>query len=251
MNADFRTQQQTFSDYLRDPERHPAPADVKPERMAMYRELFFNNIDGFLSCNFPVLRKLFSGEEWYALAQDFYARHTCSTPYFSEIAEEFLDYLQNERDNPRDPPFMLELAHYEWVEMAVSIAKEDVAEKPSFSGDWPAAKLRLSPLAWPLAYRFPVHRITPDFQPAEAPELPTFLIVYRDFSDEVHFLETTPVTYQLLALMQERPGLPAEAYLQSLAEQLQHPQPEILRARGIETVQDLARQHVILVNNQE
>jgi hypothetical protein len=246
MSVDFKAKQQEFSAYLRDPEKHLAPADVKPERMAMYRELFFNNIDNFLAVNFPVLRKILSDAQWRELAEDFFARHTCKTPYFSEIAEEFLDYLQTERDNPSDPPFMLELAHYEWVEMAVSIMNEENPVNPPFSGDLSAVNLYLSPLAWPLAYRFPVHRISPDYQPPGPPEQPTFLIVYRDPKDEVHFLEITPVTYQLLALIQELPGQTAAAYLQAVAEQLKHPQPDVIYEGGLKIVQDLAGKHIIL-----
>lgn len=248
MRVDFKTKQQEFSAYLRDPEKHPAPADVKPERMAMYRELFFNNIDNFLAVNFPVLRKLLTDAQWRELGEDFFARHTCKTPYFSEIAEEFLDYLQTERNHPSDPPFMLELAHYEWVEMAVSIAKDDNPVNPPFSGDYSTATLQVSPLAWPLAYRFPVPRISPDYQPSEPPEQPTFLIVYRNREDEVHFLEITPVTYQLLALIQEKPGQPAAAYLKSVAEQLRHPQPEMIYQGGLKIVQDLAAKNILLLN---
>jgi hypothetical protein len=248
MSVDFKAKQQEFSAYLRDPEKHPAPADVKPERMAMYRELFFNNIDNFLAVNFPVLRKILSDAQWRELAEDFFARHTCKTPYFSEIAEEFLDYLQTERDNPSDPPFMLELVHYEWVEMAVSIAKWDNPANPPFSREFSAATIQVSPLAWPLVYRFPVHCIAPDYQPSEPPEKPTFLIVYRDHKDEVHFLEITPLTYQLLALIQEQPGQTAVAYLKSVAEQLQHPQPEIIYEGGLKIVQDLAARNIILFN---
>ena len=123
--VDFKSKQHEFAAYIRDPENNPVPADVKEQRMDMYRELFFNNIEGFLSGNFPVLRKILNDRQWFALAQDFFAKHPCKTPYFSQIPEEFLDYLQNERDSSEDLPFMLELAHYEWVEMALSIAKEE------------------------------------------------------------------------------------------------------------------------------
>jgi hypothetical protein len=250
MSVDFKAKQQEFSAYLRDPEKHPAPVDVKPERMAMYRELFFNNIDNFLAVNFPVLRKILSDAQWRELAEDFFARHTCKTPYFSEIAEEFLDYLQTERNNPADPPFMLELIHYEWVEMAVSIAKQENPVNPPFSGDWTIQSLHLSPLAWPLVYRFPVHRLSPDYQPQEPPEQPTFLIVYRNHEDEVHFIEITPVTYQLLAIIQEHPGHAAFAYLNSVVEQLHHSQPEIIHQSGLKIVQDLATKNIILLDTQ-
>jgi hypothetical protein len=97
-----------------------------------------------------------------------------------------------------------------------------------------------------LAYRFPVQRISPDYQPQEPPEQPTFLVVYRDPEDEVRFLEITPVTYQLLALIQEQPGQTAAAYLQSVAEQLQHPQPEIVYEGGFKIVQGLAAKYIVL-----
>ena len=111
MAVDFRAKQAEFAAYIRDPQHNPAPADVAPERMAMYRELFFNNIDSFLATSFPVLRSLFSEQHWQALASDFFARHRCHTPYFSEIDEEFLDYLQ-QCQTVSDYPFLWELAHY-------------------------------------------------------------------------------------------------------------------------------------------
>ena len=66
--VDFKSKQDEFSAYIRDPENNPVPADVKEQRMAMYRELFFNNIEGFLSGNFPVLRAILDDQKWFALA---------------------------------------------------------------------------------------------------------------------------------------------------------------------------------------
>ncbi|WP_173586115.1 DNA-binding domain-containing protein, partial [Methylogaea oryzae] len=126
--------QQRFSAYIRDPESNPAPDDVAPRRMAMYRELFYNNVESFLSGNFPVLRSLYGDGAWHALAQDFFARHRCRTPYFYAIPEEFLAFLRDERDRQHDdPPFLQELAHYEWAEMAVAIAQGE--PPPPLAGD--------------------------------------------------------------------------------------------------------------------
>ena len=149
MGADFKAKQLEFTRYIRNPQSNPLPADVKPERMAIYRELIFNNIDGFLAGNFPVIRRLLSDEQWYALIQDFFVVHRSKTPYFAEIAGEFLDYLQNERNNAGDYPFLLELAHYEWVEMALSIAAES-SQAGTFGYENLAEEhVQLSPLAWP------------------------------------------------------------------------------------------------------
>jgi len=72
--VDFKSKQDEFAAYIRDPQNNPVPADVKEQRMAMYRELFFNNIEGFLSGNFPVLRQILNDQQWFALAQDFFRK---------------------------------------------------------------------------------------------------------------------------------------------------------------------------------
>ncbi len=60
------------------------------------------------------------------MARDFFACHACRTPLFTRLAEEFLVYLEQERKGmPEDPPFLLELAHYEWVELALSLSDTD------------------------------------------------------------------------------------------------------------------------------
>ena len=245
--VDFNSKQHEFAAYIRDPHKNPMPADVKAPRMAMYRELFFNNIEGFLSANFPVLRKIQGDAQWLALTQDFYAKHRCLSPYFLQIPAEFLDYLQNERDSSEDVPFMLELAHYEWVEMALSIAQEE----PFFGHQAPNNLLNrpvaVSPLAWPLAYQYPVHKIAPGFLPLDPPEQPTFLIVYRNGDDEVNFIEITPLTYRLLEIIQEQEQSLAADCLKQVAEEAHHPAPDFIIAAGLPILKELAEKGIIAV----
>jgi hypothetical protein len=248
MSVDFKAKQLEFTSYIRDPENNPAPADVKKQRMAMYRQLLFNNIQSFLSGNFPVLRKILNAQKWLELTQDFFAKHRCETPYFSEIPEEFLDYLQNERDSSHDLPFMLELAHYEWVEMALSIAKEEVAAPNESMGDLLKKHIRLSPLAWPLAYQYPVQKISPAFLPVETPEQPTFLIVYRNQNEDVNFLEITPITYRLLQILQENERLSTEHCLKQVTEESNYPDPEMIIAGGLDILRELAEKSIITLH---
>jgi len=247
MNVDFAAKQREFVAYIRDSENNPPPDDVPLPRIDMYRELLFNNINNFLSSNFPVLRQLFNDGEWCAIARDFYAKHTCISPYFSQIPEEFIAYLKTERNNTNDFPFMLELAHYEWVEMAVAIAKEEQPITTSPQEVLGEHTLRLSPLAWPLAYHYPVHKIAPSFLPIEAPAQPTFLIVYRNQLDEVHFLEITPVTYRLLELLQDETPATATDYLKQIATEMQHPQPELLINGGLQILQGLVEKGIVAI----
>lgn len=245
MSVDFRAKQDEFARYIRDPDNQPPPADVKPERMLMYRELIYNNIEGFMAGNFPVIRKIMDDQQWRALIHDFILAHRAHTPYFAEIAEEFLDYLENERKHHNDFPFLPELAHYEWVELALSVAADErVAgtQKPAINED---GLLRLSPLAWLLLYRFPVHRISPDFLPQEAPEQPTSLIAYRDHNDEVKFMDINPFTYRLLAIIHEQGEAHALACLEQVAEESRHPDPALIISGGLLTLQELAEKGIV------
>lgn len=246
MTVDFRAKQAEFAAYIRDPAHNPAPADVAPQRMAMYRELFFNNIDSFLSSNFPVLRRILNDRQWLELAEDFFAVHRCKTPHFSEIAEEFLAYLQN-RNHPDDYSFLLELAHYEWVEMALSISKaEPRPGDAAFAADLLRQNISLSPLAWPLAYQYPVQRISPDFLPVTPPEQPTYLVVYRDSDDQVHFMQSTPLAFRLLQILEQNHPLSGEACLRALAAETRHPEPEMLIEQGLKSLQDMAAKGIVI-----
>lgn len=243
----FRQTQQAFAAFIRAPDQHPVPAGVAPHRMAMYRELFFNNIDSFLAGNFPVLRSLLDDAQWYALAQDFYQTHRCSTPHFSQIAEEFLDYLQNERQAEGDYPFLLELAHYEWVEMALAIAQDQPCVGDSdFVDTLSQRQIILSPLAWPLLYQYPVEKISPAFLPATATEQPSYLLVYRDRDDQVHFMQLSALTFALVQLLETQSPIITSALLAAFAQQFPALAPEQIQQHGLQLLQDMARKSIVI-----
>lgn len=244
---DFQSMQYAFAAHLRDPGRHPPLPDVDPARLRLYRELLFNNIESFVAAGFPVLKSILTRAQWLALVQDFFASHHSKTPLFVEIAEEFLSYLHDERgERSDDPAFLLELAHYEWVELALAVSEaEPLRSDEAFLQNPLSGMIRLSELAWPLAYRFPVHRIGPSYQPAEPPDPPTFLVVYRDPDDAVRFLEINPATYRLLQLLEEGGPLPARECLLRTADALYHPDPASLLGFGADILRELAERGVI------
>ena len=245
VSQNFKSTQLAFAAYIRDPQQNPIPVDVAESRMAMYRALFFNNIEGFLSGNFPVLRALLNDEQWLALTHDVYAKHPCHTPYFLQIPAEFLSYLQHERQCETDFPFMLELAHYEWVEMALATSEEEVVTHDKNLNELLNLAIALSPLAWPLAYQYPVHKIGPDFLPLAASAQPTFIVVYRDALDDVNFIEITALTYRMLELIQAQEAIITADCLQQLAVESQHPNPELIISSGLEILKTLAEKTII------
>ena len=116
-----------FAAHIRHPQQNPAPADIEDRRLAIYRNLFYNNIESFLASGFPVLKSIIEEAHWHSMVRDFIHRHQSHSPLFLKISEEFLSYLQTERTaDARDPEFMLELAHYEWVELALDISTIDI-----------------------------------------------------------------------------------------------------------------------------
>lgn len=194
-------QQFALSRHLRDPSSHPPPPGIEARRLAIYRDLFFNNIEGLLAGNFPVIRKMLGEDAWRVLVRRFYADHRSQTPLFAEIAREFIRYLET-RDDDTLPPWLPELAHYEWVELALQIADDPVPPHDPH-GDLLAGEPVVSPFAWALAYQWPVHRIGPDFEPDAPPEEPTLLLVRRDAGHQVRFAAISPLVYRLVELLGE------------------------------------------------
>jgi len=244
---EFMRRQYTFAANIRDPENNPAPEDVEHRRMQIYRELFYNNVEGFISGTFPVLRQIYSDTDWHVLVRKYFSRHRSRTPLFHEIPREFLNWLENERaGNPADPPFLSELAHYEWVELALSIAEPASGRtEVNPQGDLLKGIPVLSPLAWHLTYRYPVHRIGPGYQPQQPGDLPTFLVVYRDLEDEVGFLEINSVTKRLLELIDADTNRTGAELLASIATEMSHPQPEVVIRGGAEIMNNLRHKQIL------
>ncbi|MDF9908010.1 UNVERIFIED_ORG: hypothetical protein OKW15_005966 [Pseudomonas reinekei] len=212
-------QQTTMGLYLRDPEHNAPPTEMDPARAQVYRDLVFANLSSLLSGTFPVLVKILGDEHWRSLVRIFLRDYRARTPKFGEIAQEFVEFLASEplalADGPW-PPFMVELAHYEWVEMALqqSDAEPVAAGDAALLLDRP---LQVSPLAWPLAYAWPVQRVGPGYQPDVLPTQPTLLLVRRAEDWGVKFSELSPLAWRLLLLVGEFPELTGRELLQGLA----------------------------------
>lgn len=212
------SQLRAFAAHLRAPGTHPPPPGIEDRRLAVYRDLFLSNIRSLLASNFPVLRTTLGETAWLALTQAFHAGFRSHTPLFTGIGEEFVRFLgERQASDAGDAPWMHELAHYEWVELAVQIADDPVPAHDA-SGDLVTGMPLASPFAWPLAYAWPVHRIAPDRIPGDTPPAaPTLLLVRRDPAGDVRFSELSPLVYRLLALLDEDPAATGRDVLLQLA----------------------------------
>ena len=245
---EFQQKQFAFAAHIRDPENNPAPSGVEDRRMAIYRELFFNNLHSLLGSTFPVIKKLHKPDKFRSLIRAFMVQHEAQTPYFLEVPQEFLAFLQDEYELQDDDfPFLIELAHYEWVELALSVSEEvNDTTKVDPDGDLLQGIPVRSVLAWTYAYQYPVHRISKDYQPTEPGEALTFLVVCRKANDDMDFLELNPVTARLLELIEANEQDSGRELLLKLADEINYPDVEALLQHGAEAMQQMRQTEILL-----
>ena len=240
--ASFHDKQYAFAAHLRDPQNVPAPEGMEERRLAIYRGLFFNNLFSLLGTFYPVLRKIHTDAQWRRLIRGFMQHHRAETPYFLQLPREFLSFLEDEFEpSSEDYGFLVELAHYEYVELALSIeTRENDTEGVDPDGDLLAGVPVKSVLAWSYAYSYPVHRISPEYQPGEPAEQPVYLTVYRDTADKVCFLELNAVTAALLeAVENNTDGDTGESLIRSLAETIHYPDVDALVGHGATALEEM------------
>jgi len=243
----FQQYQFAFSSHIRNPKLNKRPRGVEARRMKVYNELVYNNLEGFLLACFPVLRKVLGQRKWAKLVRDFFSTHHCNTPFFRQIPDEFVHYLKNERgEHPDDPAFLQELAHYEWVELMLSVSnKEANFALIDVHGDLMQGQPVLNPVLSLQSYAYPVHRISPRFKPTAEQKEETHFAILRNIDDEVKFILINPVSMRLLALLQST-ALSGDEILLQIAEELMHPDPSFILQAGKEMLQSLRESQVIL-----
>ncbi len=243
----FIQTQYTFANYLRHQDlKDPLPAGIDNAGVKLYRELMYYTMEDLIAATFPVLKTIIAETDWEALIKDFIAVHRATTPYFPEVPQEFLVYLQNERDTRNDPPFLFELAHYEWTEMVLNIS--NIKLDPIFPVNPHKIDniiLTCSPLAWVMQYKFPVQNIRLNYQPIEAPAQPTFLCVYRNQALSVKFMELEALSARLLNLLSENKQLTCQQVLEQLAVEAQAQDLTSFMLQGQQRLQNFLAENIV------
>lgn len=244
---DFQTVQRQFLAYLRNPQQQ-LPTGFASQGIAVYADLLYNKFNESLVLCFPVTYAILGETAWQQLLKSFIAQHRCLSPYYRQIPDEFIQYLQVEWVNHTGLSFLLELAHFEWVELALAIAEsEPVTAIDSDVKDWLASHPVFAPVLQLLHYAYPVQRINEGYQPTTPPEQTTLILGFRDADERVQFIELNPATARLVEILHDTD----ETYtvreaIEQIARELQHPEPSMLFDFGIATLTDLMQQGAIL-----
>jgi uncharacterized protein len=243
----FQDYQYAFAAHIRDPRANPRPAGVPPRRMRIYNELLFNNLEGFLLACFPVSREVLGARRWRRLVRAFFAGHRCRTPFFRQIPEEFVEWLRGVRaGHPEDPPFLPDLAHYEWVELALHVSPlEPDWTTIDRTGDLLGLRPALNPVAMLLTYPYAVHRIGSRYRPTAPDPQPTHLLVFRNLQDRIRFLELNAVSARLIAMLHQA-SLTGTGALEAIVRELGHPNPAAVMHGGREILDSLRREEAVL-----
>ena len=236
---EFQRYQLEFTAHIRNPKANKKPAQVNDTGMAVYREIVFTNVFNAVSACFPVCVQVLGKNAWDKLVRQFFAKHQATSPIFREIPQQFLQFL-NTVDNL--PTYFQQLAHYEWIELAINtqhIEAAKLSEKMNLLDEKPI----LAPAHMLLEYDYAVHKISKLNQPKTIEK--TYLLVFRNSEFEVKFIELNSTTYQLLRLIQEN-NMTGKQALVRLAEDIKHPDTDAVIQFGAEILSDLANQQAII-----
>lgn len=235
---DFQRYQIAFTAHIRNPSQHKKPARVADARMAVYREIVFNNIFASVSACFPVCKSILGARSWRKLVRQFFSTHQAESPIFREIPQQFLLFVNAVDDLPK---YLQQLAHYEWIELAVGAQQTKVTEL-SKKMDLLNERPILAPACRLLEYDYAVHKISKRHIPNITEK--TYLLVFRNNAHQVKFIELNAMTFHLLDLIQENEMTGKQA-LTKLAEEITHPEINVLIQFGAELLADLANQQAI------
>jgi len=260
---DFQRYQLAFTAHIRNPKLHAKPKNVVDARMAVYRESVFNNIFESISVCFPVCQNVLGKRKWRQLIRSFVSDYSADSPLFREIPQQFLAFLDgltlghhknsdsNEIANQL-PPYLKQLAHYEWIELAISSKQTDLTKPQVADLNCLDNLIALPNASELLAYDYPVHQISARFKPTNTEK--TYLLVFRNSDFDVKFIVLNPVTFQLLSLIQSQhlvqsQPLTGRLALTKLAGELQHPDIDLFIQFGADILNALLHQQAITLKS--
>jgi hypothetical protein len=239
----FQVYQLQFTGHIRNPHANPRPPKVPAKRMRVYTEIVFNNLESSVAACFPVAKKVLGVRVWNKLIRGFFIQHQCHSPLFRQIPEEFLRYLETAENLP---PYLKNLAHYEWIELALAVADVSIdMVDVDIDADLLDGRPVFAPALALFSYDYPVQLISPRFKPEQPLTQPVNLLVFRDAEDDVRFIELNPVTARLLGMLQVEPMTGRQA-LNKLAAEMAHPDPEAIIQFGLTILDNLKAEGVIL-----
>jgi len=161
---------------------------TRQKGLDQYRRLIRNNIHNAMEQAFPISFTVLSEEQWNTLINDFHAKHPASTPQVWKLPHEFYQFVkENNYAEHFSLPFLDDLLHFEWIEIAVH-TMEDIAPPPcKKEGILLTDKIVVHPEHQLIRLTYPVHLYAAE----EALQHPGdyFLLTFRTRDFDVRFVD--------------------------------------------------------------
>lgn len=210
---EFQARQREFLRTIRN-QSETALTFIEDDRRILYQQLIFNSNDTVLKTSFPILREIISKREWEQLVKGYLKDYLNPTQVFHEIPRYFVEYL---RQFDALPEALIQLAHYEWLELAVELM-EVTPQFESVGGIEASLAYEINPTAVLMEYDYPVHEIGPGHYPLALCK--TYVVVYRDRDDSVQFMVLDLLAARLLHLLEVSQGCALDDVLKRICAEL-------------------------------
>ena len=174
------------------------------EHTFQYRRLVYNVIKDTLKTAFPMTIELIGKKRWKKSVAYFFENHKCQTPQIWKLPFEFYEfYLNNNFPFKKKYPFILDLLHYEWLEIEVFMMEDLPIAKFNTQGDIRKDILIPNPEIKILPIQYPFH-LKKVKQISEEDRGQYFVTIHRDFySKQVKFNDFSYPFVEMLLTINE------------------------------------------------
>lgn len=167
--------------------------NVSPQRLGVYARLVRNNTLGFIDRCYVELPRHISAEQWHDVKEKFVQEGKANSPYFQDIAGEFLHFCQ---DYACFEPHLLALMDFENAQLQAEVSMANVPAEFEWDNNTVmqlsgAAELR----------QYDVNFIRSEFKQFEVE--PTNVLIWRDAAFGIYYKCLEELDFFLLSSLQE------------------------------------------------
>lgn len=241
LSDDFRQYQFALARHLRDPLGVPAPQGVRAREVLACTQEMAHNLNELLMPAFANTRAVLGEDLWQHTLRLFLHDAPTHAPWATSAQEAYVKFLGHNSLVQHLPPWLEDLAHFEWLQSAVAAARVMwPAHDPQ--GDLLEACVVLNPTHVEVMYDWPVQRISLAHKPLEMQ--PTYVSVLRDLRDKVCVVESSKFRRHLLDLL--RQGQTGAQAFEVIGQWLDHPDIATFTQEGSIVLKQLQREGVVL-----
>lgn len=167
------------------------------DRLHNYRRLIHTIFWESLADAYPITKSILNEEQWNCLVDDFISNNPCQEPQLFRMPFSLIAFVENNDYCEKfSLPFLIDLLHFEWVEIEVH-TMEDLQEEPfETKTDFSTGNIVFNPYLRIIQLKYPIHKLkTEDISLVKGNY---FLLVYRQDNGTVQYLELNVFTTNLL-----------------------------------------------------